>query len=123
VTTEWPARRSKGRLLCGRRGPDGVHDCQGEVGNVGIGPVGPIVGGFFRRGPMAWPKTGYVESEDHPGWWKPSRTAGEKLARGERPAFKKRGPGGQATRLAAYPWRTRCPRCGDVAVVTSDVLG
>ncbi len=124
MTTDWLARRSKARLLCGRRAADGTHACQGEVGSVAIGPLDPTVRryGPLDRGLVAWPPVGYVEAPDYPGWWRPSRTAAEKIAKGQRPAFKKRLQAGYASRPAAYPWRTICPVCGDVALVTSDVL-
>ena len=125
MTVEWQARTVGNSVACGRRGADGQFKCQGEVGQIAIGPLDPANVRAAIHGRVAWPLTGYIEVQ--PGWWAPSRTTREKIEGGGRPRFKARigpiGARGHAVRPATLPWRTLCPRCGDVAFVSADVLG
>lgn len=111
--TEWPARRSGDRILCGRM-VDGRHVCQGEIAGMMRGASG--MRPFLR---------GFVEAS--PGHWEPSRTAREKMARGQRPAHKAlpvnaAGEKVRPIQAPEPPWSRDCPHCGCVAVVQSGVL-
>ena len=111
--TQWPARRSGDRILCGRM-VNGRYVCQGEIADMIQGPYGlrPYLRGFV---------------EASVGHWEPSRTAREKMARGRRPSHKARpvNAAGEKVRpiqVPEVPWSRDCPHCGCLAIVQSGVL-
>jgi len=114
TSTEWLARRSGNRILCGRM-VGGRHACQGEISELMLGSGGvrrPILRGFVQR-------------ED--GLWEESRTAREKVATGRRASFKARplNAAGEKVRpiqVPKIPWRRLCPVCRCTALVESVVL-
>jgi hypothetical protein len=118
MTTEWRARRSRDRLLCGRKHPvTNEYVCRGE-----IAVLRPSTGGLLRAG-----LKGFVETPPGSGWWEPSVTSKEKVAVGRRPANKARpldarGRRVRPVKVPDYPWRRLCPECNCTAVIDSAVL-
>lgn len=105
--TEWSARVSKDRLLCGRKGPDGQYNCQGEIAFLAFAS-----GGVRRAG-----LRGMVEDPPGSNHRRPTVTGKEKLESGyKRSAYKRRATTVDGRRV--YPikvpapgWTRACPHC------------
>ena len=116
--TEWPARVSGDRLLCGRRMADGQYACTGEIAILAFGS-----GGIRRPG-----LRGFVENPSGSSHWEPTVTGKEKLAKGyKRSAYKRRATTADGRRMypikvPPLPWKRKCPHCNCTALVDSAVL-
>ena len=117
-STEWPARVSGDRLLCGWRTVDGRQRCDGEIAVLNYAS-----GGVLRAG-----LRGFVENPPGSGWWEETVTGREKLAAGyKRSAYKRRVTTADGRRVypikvPTLPWHRKCPRCNCTALVDSAVL-
>ena len=129
--TIWPARRVGGerdergglvgaRVVCGRKAIGMGYVCLGEIAKIPYG--GSVVvqpPGLKRSDPVV---------EDVPHWeW--TERAQRKLRQGSRPdaglskmTFSAQRRGGAHQTPPSLPFTRKCPHCGCIALVSSDVL-
>ena len=120
ATTEWTARQSKDRMLCGRQDDDGRYVCTGCVGDI------RDVKGFERQIvlPDGWVK-------DEKGYWRLTSRARKRLQdpRGLRSPGVRRpgGDGPRGPRRSSYvvmaPTRVQCPHCDELNTLLPLWLG
>jgi hypothetical protein len=117
MSTEWTARRSGERILCGRRDTVGRMTCGGELARVMV--QAPLEAPNFE-----WATLEPGTTEDPPGHVRLTTKAARQKREGRRPLGRRTSEALSVIEIPQWrttapepPWTRDCPRCGERNVV------